>query len=168
MAAGVLANMVISSIKTRSAAVADLDDINRVIDAAVLSWDLPERVKRLSLPTYRYTELDLQTIELVVAEQNDYIVGVAGWEQADPNDLPGKTGGLLLHGIYVDPAYHHRGIGSLLFKAAEHAAAQRGDAGLLVKAQSGATDFFVKQGMRPVAVKNPGRDYAHRYWKALT
>ena len=30
-----------------------LDAINRVIESAVLGWDLAERVKRLVLPSYR-------------------------------------------------------------------------------------------------------------------
>ncbi|GAB6039601.1 hypothetical protein [Endothiovibrio diazotrophicus] len=30
---------------------ADLEAINRVVEGAVMSWQLPERVKRLSLPS---------------------------------------------------------------------------------------------------------------------
>ncbi|MGD8566660.1 MAG: GNAT family N-acetyltransferase [Gammaproteobacteria bacterium] len=152
----------------RRAGIADLDAVNKIIDAAVMTWDLPERVKRLSLPSYRYHEHDLQTIELLVAEDKQHnIVGVAAWEHADPRDAPPGVDGLLLHGIYVDPARHYRGIGTQLFRTAEQAAVDKNYDGLLVKAQTGATGFFTAQGMQRLEVQHTGRDYAHRYWKSL-
>ena len=44
-----------------------LDAINRVIESAVLGWNLAERVKRLVLPSYRYTPLDVQHLSFAVA-----------------------------------------------------------------------------------------------------
>ena len=40
-------------IRIRPVDETDLDALNRVIGAAVMTWALPERVKRLSLPVYR-------------------------------------------------------------------------------------------------------------------
>lgn len=152
----------------RKAGIDDLDAVNNIIDAAVMTWDLPERVKRLSLSSYRYHEHDLQSFELQVAEDKQgNIIGVAAWEPADPKDLPQGVDGLLVHGIYVDPVRQHQGIGTQLLQAAEQAAAEKHLAGLLVKAQAGAIGFFVAQGMQPLQMQHSGRDYPHRYWKSV-
>lgn len=156
------------SIKIRQANEKDLDDINRVIEKAVMTWELPERVKRLSLSSYRYTELDFKHLEIVVAEDSDqHIIGVAAWEEADKKDTPVEKIALLLHGIYVEPSYHHQGVGRQLFQQAEQAARRHHFDGLLVKAQSGAERFFQAQGMCRVEVENAERDYANRFWKEL-
>ncbi|WP_455198982.1 GNAT family N-acetyltransferase [Kaarinaea lacus] len=158
--------MTLCAIKIRQATVVDLDDINRVIEAAVMTWDLPERVKRLSLSSYRYTKLDFKHLEIVVAEDSDQkIIGVAAWEEADKKDAPSGKHAMLLHGIYVDPAYYQQGIGHQLFLQAEQATRRQHFDGLLVKAQTGAEAFFQAQGMQRVNVENAERDYANRFWK---
>lgn len=160
--------MVTTKITIRKASTADLTAINKVVDAAVMSWNLPERVKRLSLPSYHYKEHDLQTIDLIVAEDNQHkAVGIAAWEQADPRDTPDDYHALLLHGIYVDPHYQNQSIGTQLLQAAEQAAISQNYDGLLVKAQPSAAGFFVAQGMLPLSIENEKRDYAHRYWKLI-
>jgi predicted N-acetyltransferase YhbS len=147
----------------------DLEALNRVIEAAVMTWALPERVKRLSLPVYRYTRQDLAHLDMVVAgDQQGHIVGVAAWEEADPKDAPAGRRALLLHGIYVDPSLHRQGIGGRLFSAAEVAVSQSQCDGLLVKAQQDATDFFISRGMRRLDVDEPLRQYANRLWKDLS
>lgn len=152
----------------RAATSADLDAVNAVVERAVMTWALPERVKRLSLPSYRYSEHDLEMLELVVAEEaGASIVGVAAWEQASPGDVPPGQIGLLLHGLYVDPVHQHRGIGSGLLDAAVRAARARGLNGLLVKAQADAEAFFLKLGLEKLPVRNSRRDYARRLWLAL-
>lgn len=133
-----------------------------------MTWNLPERVKRLSLPSYRYTTLDLDHLDTVVAEnQRRFITGIASWEQADAGDAPAGYTALLLHGLYVDPAFHHQGIGRLLFHAAETFAREHRYDGLLVKVQVDATGFFISQGMTRLEVKEPSRQYTNRYWKGL-
>jgi hypothetical protein len=93
----------------RQAHADDLPAINGVIERAIATWQLPERVKRLSLPSYRYHMHDLVHLHLVVAEDDDHVlVGVAAWEPANPRDLPAGKNGLLLHGLYVDPSHQHR------------------------------------------------------------
>jgi hypothetical protein len=94
----------------RDAARADLDAVNAVVEAAIRTWKLPDRVKRLALPVYRYTPEDLGHLQLRVLEQSSGIVAVAAWEPADPRDLPGAGSGMLLHGLYVDPARHGQGL----------------------------------------------------------
>jgi N-acetylglutamate synthase-like GNAT family acetyltransferase len=157
----------VETVALRPAQLEDLDDINRVIEAAVMGWDLPERVKRLSLSSYLYTRVDFDHLEMVVAENNTQcIVGVATWESADEKDVPHGQAALLLHGIYVEPAMQGYGIGSQLFHYAEAAVEQHQAHGLLVKAQASANSFFVAQGMRRLPDNEDQQRYANRFWKS--
>ncbi len=152
-------------VNIRRANKTDLDSINSVLEAALMTWKLPERVKRLSIPSYHYTAIDFEHLELVVAENNQQnIVGVAAWERANAKDAPAEKTALLLHGIYVEPAYHLKGIGRQLFKAAEAAVRRYNFDGLLVKAQEDASGFFIMQGMNKIQVNDPMRDYENRFW----
>jgi predicted N-acetyltransferase YhbS len=155
----------------RPARLADLESINRVISAAVMTWDLPERVKRLALSSYHYHAVDFAHFGMCVAEQHDQIVGVAAWEPVDPRDLPDELAvgahGLLLHGLYVDPSHQRQGLGRLLLQPVLQAAQQASVAGVLVKAQSDAVPFFRALGWTELAVRDRVRDYPHRYWQAL-
>ncbi|RCX30768.1 GNAT family N-acetyltransferase [Thioalbus denitrificans] len=158
--------MNIGEITLRRASADDLAAINRVIEAAIMGWQLPERVKRLSLPAYRYAVHDLEN--LVVGEAAERgIVAVAAWEPAGPVDAPAGMQALLLHGLYVLPPCQGSGLGSRLLVAAERRAREGGFDGLLVKAQAEAAGFFAARGMVRLAVENPRRDYARRYWKRV-
>ena len=133
-----------------------------------MTWDLPDRVKRLSLPSYRYHTGDLSHLTLVVAETSRRdIVAAAAMEPADPADTPAGRNGLLLHGIYVAPERHRQGVGSKLLDAAVQAARDGRFDGLLVKANRDARRFFFNRGLRPLPVENPNRDYPHRFWYDL-
>lgn len=161
-------SMMNGTITLRKATESDLASINEIIDAAVMSWNLPERVKRLSLPTYRYKPHDLETLELIVAENSEHrIVGIAAWEPVGPVDAVEGYSALLLHGIYVNPEQQHQGIGSQLLRTVEQTAIEKEYSGLMVKAQASAAGFFLSRGMQPLEVVNEKRDYAYRYWKLL-
>ena len=154
------------NINIRPATQGDIQAINRVIEVAVMTWSLPERVKRLSLSSYRYTSLDFDHLEIVVAEgEGQTIIGVAAWELADAKDTPAGHTALLLHGIYVDPMHQRRSVGRQLFKEAERAVGKHHCDGLLVKAQSDASGFFVSLGMNRLPAEDPLRHYANRFWK---
>ena len=82
-----------TEIDIRPAGQADLEAINRVIEAAVMTWHLPDRVKRLSLPAYRYDSVDLDHLDIVLAEDGrQNIIGIAAWEQADDKELSEAQG----------------------------------------------------------------------------
>ena len=149
----------------RPATPADLDAINAVIERAVMTWNLPERVKRLTLPSYRYSAHDLDHLHMVLAEDAGHaVLGIAAWEPASARDLPAGKTGLLLHGLYVDPDRQHQGIGRQLLAAGVAAAREQGYNGVLVKAQADAEPFFLAQGLHRIECIDPARDYALRYW----
>ena len=158
-----------TTIKIRKATISDLDSINRIVECCVMSWDLPSRVKRLAATSYRYRADDLIMGELIVGEnENQQIIGLAAWEQADLQNSPGGMRTLQLHGIYVDPDHKLRGYGSQLLKAAEKSAVENRYESLMVKAQAGATGFFMTHGMQPLGTRESETGYAHRYWKKLS
>lgn len=154
-------------VQVRPAGTDDLGALNGVIERAVMTWKMAERVKRLSLPSYRYHAHDLDHLHVVVAEDAAHaIVGVAAWEGTAARDVPDDGRGLLLHGLYVEPDRQHQGIGSRLLDAAVSAAREGGFDGLLVKAQADANEFFAAHGLQRLPVVDPVRDYPHRYWLA--
>lgn len=156
-------------IRLRRLGAEDLAEANRVIEAAIMIWDLPARVKRLAMPTYRYHEHDLDHLTLVGATTADgVIVGVVAWEPAAPRDVPDEGHGLLLHGIYVSPDRLGTGIGSRLLDAAIDAARAGGFDGLLAKAVPSAQGFFSARGLQRVPAKLPENDYPYRFWKDVT
>lgn len=150
--------------RLRPATPADLPAVNHIVERAIDTWPVPDRVKRISLPLYCYRSADLEFQDLVVADDGGTLRGIAAWEDATPGDLPHGYRGLLLHGIYVDPAAQRRGIGSDLLEAARRAAARRGLDGVLVKAQPAAIPFFEARGLERLAMTQPQRDYPHRFW----
>lgn len=152
--------------RARAATEADLAAINTVVERAVMTWRLPDRVKRLALPGYRYQPHDFEHMRLLVADSAGLgITGVAALEEAVPRDLPTGHSGLLLHGLYVDPLYHGEGIGGRLLDAALEMVRERRLDGLLVKAQPEAVDFFQAMGMTRLASRDRERDYPHRFWR---
>lgn len=156
-----------ASFNMRRATVTDLDRANRVVEAAAMGWDLPERVKRLTLPSYRYQPHDLEHLELVVAVDRGGIVGVAAWEPAQPGDGPTGARALLLHGLYVVPERQGEGLGTRLLGAADATAREGGFDGVLVKAQRSAQPFFRARGFTQLPVADPDRDYPHRFWRPI-
>ena len=153
----------------RNADSDDLGNINDVIAAAMDTWDLAERVKRISLPLYRYQPHDLEHLQIVVAESRaSGIVGVAALERAPASDFPDEPSTSILHGLYVDPAYHGKAVGSRLLKRIEEIAAATDARGLLVKAQHEAVGFFAHHGFNTLPVEDESRDYPYRLWKRFS
>lgn len=158
-----------SAFTIRPAKQTDLEALNAVIRAAIMNWNLPERVKRLSIPSYLYDQHDLQHMSIMVAEDSSgKIVATAAWETAPSRDLPSGHSGLLLHGIFVRPEQQQRGIGGTLLQSAERAVREQQLDGLLVKAQTDAVEFFIAQGMEKLPIADRDRDYENRFWKTIS
>jgi hypothetical protein len=91
-----------TDIDIRPAGQTDPEAINRVVESVVMTQHLPDRVKRLSLPVYRYDNVDLVHLDIVLAVDSRLnIIGIAVWEQADTRESPAGSKELSLHGIYV-------------------------------------------------------------------
>jgi len=152
----------------RAGGTKDLPEANRIIEAAIGTWNLPERVKRLALPLYRYTDVDLTHLDLRLLEGPGGPMGVAAWEPADARDVPGAGPATLLHGLYVTPGAHRAGIGTRLLEDGIHRARASGSRGILVRAQADAEGFFERLGFSRLPVRDESRDYAARFWLSLS
>jgi GNAT superfamily N-acetyltransferase len=147
------------SIELREIGRDDLEQANAIVDAAVETWDIAPRVRRLVLPTYRYKPEDLDHLELLGARLDGTLVGLIALEPAAADDHAKLT---LVHGLFVTPAMHGRGVGAALIDAGKRLAVARGDTGLLVRAERNARGFFMKRGFKPLPVADERRDYPHR------
>ena len=96
------------------------------------------------------------------------VIGVAALEAIPSLEDQKCSPSMLLHGLYVLPEYHHRGIGRQLLSVAEEHAQQEGFSGLMVKAQPEAKVFFSRNGYKELAVEDVRKDYQYRLWKSLT
>jgi len=153
-------------VRVRDTTPEDLDSINALVAAAMKSWQLSERVLRLSLPLYRYSTQDFEHQRILLAETGNALpVGMAAIEAAGTSNNPAARNPALLHGIYVDPGYHRLGIGSELLARVEGSARSMGFDGLLVKANPAATAFFEARKFQRLPNLDPARDYPHRYWQ---
>ena len=143
---------------------ADLPEVNAVVEQAIMGWNLPERVKRLSLPGYRYDSADLAHQQgLVARDAAGRIVGVAVWEAAPDEAVPGASNVYRLHGLYVAPTRQRQGIGRRLLAAVIHAVCDSGADSLVIRAQTDAVPFFQAMGLEHLPVADPARDYPNRF-----
>jgi GNAT superfamily N-acetyltransferase len=156
-----------TAITFRKGANADLAEVNELIAAAMDTWQLSARVKRTSLPLYRYQTHDLEYLQIVVAATvKPGIVGVAAIEPVDKADAAGCSD-WSLHGLYVMPDQHRRGIASRLLERIETMAAAENVRGLLAKARPEAVPFFESRGFVRLTVEDHSRDYPYRFYKSL-
>lgn len=154
-----------TKVKLRSATADDLLFINGIIEAAVMSWALPERVKRLSMPNYRYDAKAFAGVHMQVASDVDGdIVGLIAWRAPADNDVLEDRKALLLHGVFVDTPNHRHGVGRTLVKCCIKAAKEQSLDGVLVKAQPDAFEFFQALKFEQLPVVDEELDYKHRYW----
>jgi len=155
------------NLQIETATLTDLEGINHVIKAAIMQWKLPERIKRLSLSSYLYNELDLKHLDILIVKQNEQVIAVASLEMAEIKNTPLHKSGLLLHGLYVHPANQQQGIGKQLLFEAEKIARIKNVSGLLVKAQKDAVDFFLKQNFIAINTDNTSNQYANLLWCSI-
>jgi len=150
----------------------DLDCINNVVAAAVMSWPMPERIKRLSVPVLSYDSEDFKHYRFVVYRQGGEIKGgevkggeikgVAAWNPEAP--LVTELGtGRLLHGLYISPDCQGRGYGRDLMAAVLSEAMTLGAEGLVIKAERPSIGFFEHCGLQPLSATG-ATDYPYQFW----
>ena len=139
-----------------------LDEINSVVSAAIGTWDIPARVKRLALPSYLYSDLDARHLVFIGAWRQQRLIGVAALEPADLGKHTDGHHAMLLHGLFVDPKAHGQGVGSRLVAAAKRASWTRGYSELRVRAERNATGFFLRQGFGRLAAVDGERGYPYQ------
>lgn len=148
--------MTIQDIHIRQADVEDLAAINEVIRASVMSWPLADRVKRLSINVLVYDQMDASHYQFHVAENEQGLVAVAAWDPDHPDSL--------FHGLYVAPAYQHRGLGKRLIDTVISEVKSLDRDTLVVKAESVSARYFLKQGFEHIESNDPNH-YPYLYRK---
>lgn len=157
-----------TKVKLRKATAKDLLFINGIIEAAVMSWALPERVKRISVPRYRYDAAALEAVDMRVASDTDGdIVGVVAWCLPDESMALDDRKALQLHGIFVDAVNHRQNVGRTMAKAALTYAKKQSLDGVLAHVQPDALAFFQALDYQLLPVVDEELDYKHRYWRAI-
>lgn len=136
------------AVAIRPAHRSDLDAINAVVEAAVLSWAKTERLKPSSLPDYAYGPADLdRCMLLLVVGSHRRILGVAACSCAESRGESSSDNPLRLDGPYVHPDHHGRGIGPQIVAEACALARRQGRNGLLVEPRVRDQSFLQAMGM---------------------
>lgn len=143
----------------------DLAEINQVIAQAVRAWPMPERIKRLSVPVLCYDSEDFKHYDFVLCKETDLILGVAAWNPKI-SVMTARGAGLLLHGLYIAPAFQGRGYGQQLMAQIFAEAGDLGVDGVLVKAERPAIGFFKYCGLQSLPASN-ATDYPYQFWHQL-
>ena len=133
-----------------------------------MTWQLPERVKRLSVNSYHYNPHDLKFFDIYVLETDGKVLGVLALDNVGDTEGTISQPGILIHGIYIDVNVQKQGLGAQLINFTGHLAQDKAVKGILVKAQTDANEFFKSQGFEPLPVSDTLRDYSNRWWKALS
>jgi ribosomal protein S18 acetylase RimI-like enzyme len=152
----------------RPAHRSDLDAINAVVEAAVMSWALAEQVRPSAIPdcSYQAIDLDLSMLLLAVGSQR-HILGVVACGSADPVDTtPDHHNALRLDGPYIHPAHDQQGIGSQLLDEARALARRQGRDGLLIQPRVPASGLLKTMDMNTPPAAD-GQPHSPHYWQSL-
>ena len=142
----------------KPARLKDLQAINNVIAAAVMSWPLADRVKRLSVNVLAYDETDFNHYDMHVAVINNDIVGVIAWDPSHPDNL--------LHGIYITPSAQSHGLGQQLLLHVFNLARGLGKESVVIKAERISCSYFEHLGLEKVTSERLN-NYPYLYRKDL-
>jgi len=88
-------------------------------------------------------ERKIRDLEIWVAEVNDRVVG---W---------GGIRGDRLEGLYMDPDFAGRGIGTELLGLLEASMRRRGTTAVFAEASANAERFYLRRGYEPIGVRTP-------------
>ena len=142
----------------RPAHKSDLPFINAVIKAAVMSWPVADRAKRLSASVLCYDKCDMEHYAVFVCEEDGHIIGIAASDPFDDDAL--------FHGLYVHPAWQRSGVGRALMAVVFDDAAARGKPGMLIKAARASVPYFEGLDLERLPTQ-AASDYPYRFWHTL-
>lgn len=130
--------------------------INWVVEQAIRSWKVADRVRRLALPSLRYSESDLRDMTFVLLDDDKgEAVATAAWEKSETSGSANESRNVLLHGLYVLPRWQRRGLGSSLLEFVVLWAAINGIDSVNVRAWREAQPFFRRHGFQPLNTQQP-------------
>ena len=140
-------------------------EINDLIVRAVMAWPLAARVKRRASTVLQYDSVDFDSFEIYCGYRDAALVGTLAIDD-ELTALDAAKAGMLVHGVYVDPAVRGQGIGRVLLQFAEQQALAGSFDGVVIKAQRVSRQFFERCAYThfPPTAAN---DYPYLYWKAL-
>ena len=139
----------------RMADVGRLFEIRRqsIIKLATIKMSASEAQAWAAKLTVDGMKQKIRQLELWVAEASG---SVLGW---------GAIGGDKLEGLYTDPSFAGRGIGTELLGLLEALMKRRGIAIMRAEASLNAEEFYLRRGYEPTGVRTP--EGAHLIWKRL-
>lgn len=148
------------AVAIRPAHRSDLDAINGVVEAAVLSWARAIHLKPGTLPDCRFSAADLdRCMLLLVVGSQRHILGVAACGCAEADDTDPADNPLRLDGPYVHPDHHRHDVGLQIVAEASALARRQGRNCLLVQPRVHDEQFLPVMGMpSPSTTERSHRD----------
>ena len=145
-----------------------LSAINAVLESSITAWNLSDRLYRLSVNAYRYSESDWIDHQFYgLRDQNNTLLAILVLND-DASELPGDQSCLQIHGLYVHSDSRHQGLGQHLVDHAITLATTRQLNALFVKAHESAVPFFTKLEFQHIPVADEIRDYPYRLVRSVT
>jgi len=155
-------------ISVHEATASDLHTVNGIITESIVSWGLPDRVRRLATPSLTYNESDLKHMSVIFLINADGSgIAMAAWEEASGLDVPENTKEFLIHGLYVVPACQQRGLGTRLIELVANRISHRKSGGMTVRAWRDSVAFFLSRGFAPIKPDSSTDTYPQRLWRSL-
>lgn len=144
-----------------------LNDVNRVVEQAVMAWSTSDRVRRLSLPLLRYSEMDLRHMKFLLLDDSaGEAVATAAWEETEADGAERGARCLQLHGLYVLPQWQRQGLGSSLLDFASLYAVSHDIDTIAVRAWREAQPFFHEHGFEPIGTQQSLNGYSELLWRS--
>ncbi|MEC8126158.1 MAG: GNAT family N-acetyltransferase [Pseudomonadota bacterium] len=144
-----------------------LQAINTVLTSSITTWNLVDRLRRLSSDTYHYRESNLI---------DDQVYGLRAQNKTPPailalNDnaleLPRDLSSLQIHCLCVHADYQRQGLRQHLIENALKLAQMRHLNAVLVKSHESTVSYFEKQGFRLTPVIDEVCDFPYRLVRSV-
>ncbi len=144
-----------------------LDVVNDIVEEAVSSWGIADRVRRLILPSLLYNEVDLQHMRfLLLDDEGGKAVAVAIWEEIGGTDTSSRTRKVQLHGLYVRPRWQRQGLGAGILEFVGLWVGMHGLDGITVRPWRESEAFFRRHGFESASDRASPEDSSPGLWRS--